>query len=639
MDIFLPTHISETIKRFSGRAWLLPKILNWFDRQPDPLLLLVGKPGAGKSMVAAWLAGFDPMPQNPADQADLQRLRGLVAGAHFCQANSDQNAPKVMAEQLARQLTRKVDDFDKAIEASLGQRVVIDASPTVGNIASGGHFTNVYIKSLDLGKLLGPGGVEQALINPLRWVYDHGYQEKILLVIDSMDEAHHYKSDYKINDAVLELAKLNLPVRILATSRDETDVLAPLRGYPKIDLVLDAPPNMDDVGDYVDSRLEGVTGIKVAELGQRIKDNAQGNFLFAHLVVEDLTQRLRDREVLNVDDVPDTLSKHYHDFMQRLGEPSKWKTRYSKLLGLAAVAQDRGLERALMARILARTPDFTLSLLNGVKPFLEGNWDDGPFRSFHKSFTEFLLEDEANTDYKIPASTPHANVVYYYWPRKSTVPPVQDWDSYARRHMTTHLAGAGRSQDEKERHRMAQRLVETVSDPVLQDLAGVDMSDLAEIASDLKAAVTTACGDDLLAGLPLVMRAVRAHQAFYQAVLKPAHIFEHAEEGETETALEKLALFSTEPRWQKAVQWEIAWLAAKSKPTLAAAVFNQVSQLPPFPAPLDRLYMRVHHALGGTEPSLLALPKPPSQPEMEEIFASILGHKVNVGMIQNGFVE
>jgi hypothetical protein len=117
--------------------------------------------------------------------------------------------------------------------------------------------------------------------------------------------------------------------------------------------------------------------------------------------------------------------------------------------------------------------------------------------------------------------------------------------------------------------------VETVSDPVLKNLSNVDIHDLAEIASELADAVEVACGDDLLAGLPLVMRAVRAHQAFYRAVLKPSYIFEHAEKGEIEYALEKLTLFTTKPRWQKAARLEIAWLAAQSKPEQAAALLFQ----------------------------------------------------------------
>src|SRR5512147_2471895 len=98
---------------------------------------------------------------------------------------------------------------------------------------------------------------------------------------------------------------------------------------------------------------------------------------------------------------------------------------------------------------------------------------------------------------------------------------------------------------------MAKRMVERVSDPVLRDIGGVDLRELGEIGRDLAAAVVTACGDDLLEGLPLVIRAVRAHQTFYQAVLKPAHIFEHAAKGDVETALEKLSLFNAELRWQK----------------------------------------------------------------------------------------
>jgi hypothetical protein len=635
MDILLPKHILETIDHFSGRTWLVSKVLKWFDEQSDPLLILVGKPGTGKSMIAAWFAGFGPEPLEQADRANLERLRKLVVGAHFAQVDSDQNAPKVMADQLARQITSRVKGFDKAMEAVLGQRVQIDVDQTGNTIEAGATVTGVYIKHLDLGRLLGPGGVEQALLHPLRWIYDHGYNEQILLVIDSLDEANLYKNNYRITDAVLEIARLNLPVRVLATARDEEDSLARFRAYPKIDLILDAPGTVDDIRDYVGTRLQGIQNVDIAALGKRIADNANGNFLFAHLVVDDLIERLKQEEVISVDHLPGTLSQHYHNYMQRLGSPSQWQKQYARLLGLLAVAQDPGLERPLIAGMIRRKPDSTLTLLRTVKPFLEGNLDNGPFRSFHKSFTEFLLEDDANTDYRISSATPHANIVYYYWPRKKPEPPTRNWDGYARRYMITHLAGAGRSLDDQERHLMAQRLVETVSDPVLADLSSVDVQDLADTARELAAAVEVACGDDLLEGLPLVMRAVRAHQAFYRAVLKPSHIFDHAEKGEVEYAVEKLALFETKPRWQKAARLEIAWLAAQSKPAQAAVIRDQVPPTPPFPAPLYQLLMRVNHSLGAPEPPLLSLPEPPDESVVDEILAGILGNKIDMNLVQS----
>ena len=52
----LPKRVAENVGQFTGRAWLLPKILEWWDEGDERLFLLTGGPGTGKSMILAWLA-------------------------------------------------------------------------------------------------------------------------------------------------------------------------------------------------------------------------------------------------------------------------------------------------------------------------------------------------------------------------------------------------------------------------------------------------------------------------------------------------------------------------------------------------------------------------------------------------------
>jgi hypothetical protein len=55
--INLPWRIAEQSGQFSGRAWLVPRILNWLERIDERVFLLTGDPG-GKSMIVACLVGF-----------------------------------------------------------------------------------------------------------------------------------------------------------------------------------------------------------------------------------------------------------------------------------------------------------------------------------------------------------------------------------------------------------------------------------------------------------------------------------------------------------------------------------------------------------------------------------------------------
>ena len=107
----LPQHVATAIERFTGRTWLLTSLLDWLERPGTRGIVLTGDPGTGKSMVAAWLAGFGPPPGDAADACRLNRLRSRVKAAHFCVAGTGSTSAQSCAESLARQLTHSVQGF------------------------------------------------------------------------------------------------------------------------------------------------------------------------------------------------------------------------------------------------------------------------------------------------------------------------------------------------------------------------------------------------------------------------------------------------------------------------------------------------------------------------------------------------
>src|SRR5262249_6295454 len=60
-----------------------------------------------------------------------------------------------------------------------------------------------------------------------------------------------------------------------------------------------------------------------------------------------------------------------------------------------------------------------------------------PFRVFHKSFADFLLEDEDNVDYHIDSQAMHRRIADYYWVHRD------HWlkcDKYGLNNLAVHLA-------------------------------------------------------------------------------------------------------------------------------------------------------------------------------------------------------
>jgi hypothetical protein len=70
----LPREVTEHIVEFRGRGWLLPRLIEWWDRGDEQIFLLTGRPGTGKSMILARLAGLGPLPFDPGQGALPPRL-------------------------------------------------------------------------------------------------------------------------------------------------------------------------------------------------------------------------------------------------------------------------------------------------------------------------------------------------------------------------------------------------------------------------------------------------------------------------------------------------------------------------------------------------------------------------------------
>ena len=125
MSINLPPTIARNIDQFTGRAWLLPRVLEWYERNDERILLITGGPGTGKSMIMAWLAGRGPWPENATERQQLEQLRAQVKASYFCVADSGSTALRALAQSLAEQLTRNVPGFADALTASLADLVTI----------------------------------------------------------------------------------------------------------------------------------------------------------------------------------------------------------------------------------------------------------------------------------------------------------------------------------------------------------------------------------------------------------------------------------------------------------------------------------------------------------------------------------
>jgi hypothetical protein len=628
--IELPKRVAENIDKFTGRAWLLPKLLEWWARSDERILLLTGGPGTGKSMILAWLAGFGPEPSDGIAAEQLTRLRKTVKAAHFCQASSRNLSPQAFAENIANQLTGAVKGFGAALAATLAERVQINAPIEIGTVATGATVTGVSIRRIDLGALGDELSFDRAFTQPLKKLYASGYTEPMLLLVDALDEADTY-TGVKIPELISRLSDLPAPIRILASTRDEPRVLKFFRNLKPFDLIADADADVDDVRLYASGRLTelaAVDAVKRADFAQRLAKQAGGVFLYAAMVLDEIVagspSGLPDLESYPL---PDGLSGLYHAFLTReLGkDEQRWFDLYEPLLGLIAVAQGEGVNAEQLIDIIGKD---IRAALRACKQYLSGELPGGPFRPFHKSFADFLLEDDANADFHIDGAAMHARIAEQFFSKHRG-----KWDQcdseYALRYTPLHFAEAARGPEAK-RDTLIQSLVELTSDSDYQDRCETKLRELPLLHEHMARTVSTAALSPAAAMIHWLVRAGRGFVEFRRKFLRGDSLIALAEQGSVEKAKARLALFpDLEQDWQVAAALIIAWLAIDSNRSSAIQLRDQLAPAASSVPPLPLLLARLDAALRG-ELSHPFEPQPSHGPEVgRQLVLRVSGQSFN----------
>ncbi|MFN5966096.1 MAG: hypothetical protein ACK46E_13380, partial [Pseudanabaena sp.] len=171
-------------------------------------------------------------------------------------------------------------------------------------------------------------------------------------------------------------------------------------------------------------------------------------FLYAYLVIEDLLPNLSEAIAIETLSLPKGLSGLYQQFLNReLGTKNNedsWYNLFKPLLGVIAVSQGNGLNQRQLAGIVRKDIEQSLRECAQYLRVAEGH-----FRVFHKSFADFLLEDENNTNYHISPTTMHQRITDYYWQTSQPLEKVDlhRLDSYAYQHLGNHLMDGDRKDD------------------------------------------------------------------------------------------------------------------------------------------------------------------------------------------------
>lgn len=522
ISVSYPLHLDDTqrerTERFTGRGWVLDRLDGWM-AGTDPKFLLTGPPGTGKSAIAVRLVQMS-RGEVPSGRAHLSK--GCIDLAQFCRAQGDDASlnPLRFVERLSGYLASLDEGFRQQLLDQSGRTYTIEGQAEAGVAHEQAVVAGVVVRVQvhDLSPRL---AFDETVRRPLEAIGGVGAQVTVL--VDALDEALGFGSDDLV-DLLRHVSANPLPgLRFLLTARsEEPEVVDPRRlGPPDLDLIKNAPEDVDDVADYAHGRLETLPEPSRTEVAAKVAEAGRGNFLYAHYVVGDL---LALEEPGDIDPstlkLPAGLEGHYREFLDRelLADDRDWRDLYRPVLGLLAVARGDGLTDSNVAGGSGLDRERARDALRVCRQYLTGPNADGSYRIYHHSFREFLLADPST---RIDPAVQDERLADYLIAQYG-----EDWgsctDAYALAFTPAHLVEAIRRQgDGKRRQKLTSALSDLLTDFGFLEqktaVVGVDLL-LADFSEALEHFQTRAVGDLGLSDsdspsdevdLPLVQETIR----------------------------------------------------------------------------------------------------------------------------------
>lgn len=602
--------IEERTRQFTGREWVFKDVNDWLnDDSGSRAFLLAGGPGTGKTAIAARIV---QMHLGQSKIISYPRLsRDFLTHYHFCQAGLETTlSPLTFVQALSEALANRYPEFRAALESGGSRQIIVNSLVNIeGNVQAGAQLevigaqigkVHIEIKGGDARPMF-----DEAVRRPLQVLCQQSTAgqiallppERIVILVDSLDEAIGFNAENNIAQLLKLVSDFPPQVRFILTCRSNNQRVFDLVGEPSLDLIADAPPGLDEVRQYAALRLHAIPEPGRGAAAERIAEKSKGNFLYAYHVLNDLIRRGADIGDEDTIDLPDELEGVYRKFIESemASNPARWNDVYRPLLGLIAVARGNGLTKMQLIGITELAEDTADEMLKVCAQYLVGGeTEDSPYRIYHQSFRDFLLQDEKYTVY--PAER-HAAIARYLQEQYGS-----NWgkcnDEYALRYTPTHWADAA-TKSKAKREMRTQALIELTQNPKYQRRFERRIGDIPALKEHMYRAVQVAALSDRDDMLPWLIKAPQGYVAFHRDYLQAESVVNLAEEGKLDQAEARLRLFTdVDEDWQIAARLIIAWLGIERNAIAAEKLCAQVAKTGAVTEPLPVLLERVNAALG-----------------------------------------
>jgi hypothetical protein len=456
------SYVADKTREFTGREWVFTAINGWLaDLHGPHAFLLTGKPGSGKTAVVARLAQFADGTSLPPTECD-HLTRGFLSAAHFCSARDRRwISPHVFAQSLALQLADRYPVYAKALAEMSGDRQIrIDVGLRAREVS--GQMIGVVITHLDVSGVSPEDAFIRVVREPLKKLADSGFEDRIVILVDALDEALGYSGEVGIIELLAQAQFLPAGVRFILTSRPESKVLRTLQRLGATECSLTTgvgrARSLDDVREYLGRVLSSRPALvdKLAvdlppeTFATAVDAKSEGNFLYVTYLLEMLASQSQITR-RDLDALPVGLDGIYVEFLDRRVGRDVWPQQYAPVLGPLAVAQE-ALGEDQLTSFAGLPPSQVRQVRTALRSFLDVD-DALPasqrrYTLYHRSFAEFLLDGDCAEEYWCPAIEQHQRIIEHY--RAGAISgETLNWsrlDTYGLNNLAMHLFESGNTE-------------------------------------------------------------------------------------------------------------------------------------------------------------------------------------------------
>lgn len=362
-----------SIKRFYGRKWLFDSFEKWLNFQSDSrVFCIIGQAGSGKTAFVSKLC----------------ETHRSVAAIHFCRYNNDERAnPKRAITSLAYHLSTQLPDYKEQL--------------LLLNDLNGLQEKNVH-------RLF-----EYLFIEPLQKIKQRS--EKVVLIIDALDEATKNMRNDLIDLIVSDFQKLPDWLNFVVTTRPEMDIERKLKHLKPFVIDNSSSSNLDDIRGFLSVNLKPfLVGVKDPEgLIETIVKKSQGVFLYASEIVKSV-----ESGVLRVEDAvnfPDGLSNIYLNYFERmftLNTQYDYKNDIRPLMEVIAVSLEP-LHEDIVKDILA-IDDYDF---DDIKEYIHVLFpsDRGYIEPLHKSLNDWIVDRSLSGQFSVSVKRAHKRLADHFY--------------------------------------------------------------------------------------------------------------------------------------------------------------------------------------------------------------------------------